>query len=197
MSKADETRQYIIEKAAPIFNMHGYGGTSMSRLTEAIGMTKGAIYGNFKNKDEIACEAFEYNLSNIRKQIEAVVFSRKNACDQLIAFATFYIDNFHALSKKGGCPILNAAVDSDNSDLPIRSNVLRAIENWLDSVVLIIEGGKEKGEIKAHVNAGELASLFVSSIEGGIMLSKVTGDPASLQRVVNHIIDLVNRDLRV
>ena len=197
MSKADETRQYIIQKAAPIFNMHGYGGTSMSRLTEAIGMTKGAIYGNFKNKDEIACEAFEYNVSNIRSQVEAVVFSRKNACDQLIAFATFYIDNFHTISKKGGCPILNAAVDSDNSDLPIRSNILRAIQYWLDSVVLIIEGGKEKGEIKAHIDAGEFASLFVSSIEGGVMISKVTGDAASLERAVNHIIDLVNRDLRV
>ena len=29
------------------------------------------------------------------------------------------------------------------------------------------------------------------------MLSKVTGDPTPLARVVNHIIDMVNRDLRV
>ncbi len=49
MTKAEETRQYIIERAAPIFNMYGYEGFSMSQLTEAIGMTKGAIYGNFKN----------------------------------------------------------------------------------------------------------------------------------------------------
>ena len=57
MRKAEETRNYIIEQAAPIFNMHGYYGTTMSQLTKAINMTKGAIYGNFKDKDEIALAA--------------------------------------------------------------------------------------------------------------------------------------------
>jgi len=196
MTKADETRRYIIEKAAPIFNMHGYEGTSMSQLTEAIGMTKGAIYGNFKDKDEIAREAFEYNFSTVSNQIAAVVANRKHACDKLIAFATFYIDNFPHITRTGGCPILNAAVDTDNTDLPIRSDVLRAIEKWLDSVVQIIDSGVRKGEIREDVDPAEFASLFVSSIEGGIMLSKVTGEPAPLARAVNHIIDMVNRDLR-
>ena len=100
------------------------------------------------------------------------------------------------LPQKGGCPILNAAVDSDNSDLPIRSSVLQALDNWLDSVSRIVNSGKRKGEIQAHVDADDFASQFVSSIEGGIMLSKVTGDPAHLERVVNHLIDLVNKELR-
>ncbi|MCP2807331.1 TetR family transcriptional regulator, partial [Salmonella enterica subsp. enterica serovar Typhimurium] len=61
-SKAERTRQYIIDKAAPIFNKKGYAGTSLNDLIEATGLTKGAIYGNFENKDEIALEAFDYNL---------------------------------------------------------------------------------------------------------------------------------------
>ncbi len=171
--------RYIIEKAAPIFNMYGYEGTSMSQLTEAIGMTKGAIYGNFKDKDEIAREAFEYNISMIVNQITGVVGTRKHACDKLIAFATFYIDNFPRITEIGGCPLLNAAVDTDNSDLPIRSDVLRVIEKWLDMVGQIIDEGMRKGEIKKGLDSAEFASLFVSSIEGGLMLSKVTGQPDS------------------
>jgi len=196
MTKADETRQYIIKKAAPIFNKHGYEGTSMSQLTAAIGMTKGAIYGNFKDKDEIAREAFEYNHSMVVDQIIAVVGTRKHACDKLIAFATFNIDTFHIMCQAGGCPILNAAIDSDNSDLPIRSSVLQAINQWLDSIIMIINTGKKKGEIKADVDPDEFASLFVSSIEGSIMLSKTTGDSVHLEKAVNHIIDRVNRELR-
>jgi hypothetical protein len=53
MSKAEETRNYIIEQAAPVFNMYGYKGTTLSQLTKVINMTKGAIYGNFRDKDEI------------------------------------------------------------------------------------------------------------------------------------------------
>ena len=50
-TKAEQTSEFIIQKVAPIFNKHGYYGTSMSDLTQATGLTKGAIYGNFKNKE--------------------------------------------------------------------------------------------------------------------------------------------------
>jgi len=50
MGKAEQTRRMIIEKAAPIFNKKGYLGTSISDLTKSTGLTKGAIYGNFKDK---------------------------------------------------------------------------------------------------------------------------------------------------
>ena len=50
ISKSEKTTKYIIETVAPIFNQKGYAVASMSDLTAATGLTKGAIYGNFKNK---------------------------------------------------------------------------------------------------------------------------------------------------
>ena len=41
------TIDYILEKVAPLFNSRGYIGTSLSDLTEATQLSKGAIYGNF------------------------------------------------------------------------------------------------------------------------------------------------------
>jgi AcrR family transcriptional regulator len=60
ITKAAKTSRYIIERTAPIFNRNGYTGTSLSDITKATGLTKGAIYGNFKNKEELALEAFNY-----------------------------------------------------------------------------------------------------------------------------------------
>ncbi len=65
MSKAEETRAYIIEKTAHIFNKKGFEGTSLSDMTSATGLTKGSIYGNFANKDEVALEVFDFNLRKI------------------------------------------------------------------------------------------------------------------------------------
>ena len=61
MNKAERTRQYIIEKTAPIFNKKGYAGTSLSDMTGATGLTKGSIYGNFNDKDEVALAAFDHS----------------------------------------------------------------------------------------------------------------------------------------
>jgi len=65
MSKAERTKQFIIERTAPIFNSKGYAGTSMNDIMNATGLTKGSIYGNFENKDEVALAAFDQNYNTI------------------------------------------------------------------------------------------------------------------------------------
>jgi TetR/AcrR family transcriptional repressor of nem operon len=197
MSKAEKTKSYIIEQAAPIFNMHGYKGTSMSQLTKAINMTKGAIYGNFKDKDEIAIAAFNYNFAEIKEKVRNVILSKDNACEKLIAFANFYIDEFAIISRNGGCPILNAAIDSDNVHPPLKERVTQAIEDWTNSVSRIVYSGIKRKQINKNAKPEQFASLFVSLIEGGMMLSKVTGNTIHLSRNIDHIIYLVNTELRV
>jgi len=197
MSKAEKTKSYIIEQAAPIFNKHGYKGTSMSQLTKAINMTKGAIYGNFKDKDEIAIAAFDYNFAEISEKIRNVVLLKENACEKLIAFANFYLDEFAIISRNGGCPILNAAIDSDNVHPPLKERVTQAIEDWTNSISRIVYSGIKRKQINKNAKPEQFASLFVSLIEGGMMLSKVTGNTIHLSRNIDHIIYLVNTEFRV
>ena len=197
MGKSEETRNYIIEKAAPIFNRHGYEGTSMARLTKAIDMTKGAIYGNFKDKNEIAIAAFDHNFSNIIKQIRAMVGQKENANDKLIAFANFYLEQYQEISQNGGCPILNAAVDSDFVHPGLKKRVSAALDTWMNSVARIIYDGIKRGEINRNTRPEQFASVFVSLIEGGIMLSRTTGSTTHLSRNIDHITYLVNSELRV
>lgn len=197
MSRSKDTRMLIIEQAAPIFNKFGYAGTSMSQLTCAIKMTKGAIYGNFKDKDEIAIAAFEYNFSKITDKIQKVIRSKENACDKLIALASHYLDNFSALSVDGGCPILNAAVDSDNVHKPLMEKVASAIDAWMQTIIAIIRRGIKEEQIYENAKPEQFASIFVSLIEGGVMLSRTTGNAIHLSRNVDHIIHLVNSELRL
>ena len=197
MSKAEETKNFIIEKSAPIFNMHGYKGTTMSQLTKAINMTKGAIYGNFADKDEIALAAFDYNFDEISKKIGNVIRSKDNACDKLIAFANFYLDHFIEISRKGGCPLLNAAVDSDHIHPLLKERVAEAIETWINTVTKIVSNGIKHKQINPNTKPDQFASVFVSLIEGGIVLSKATGNTIHLSRNIDQIIYLVNTELRL
>jgi AcrR family transcriptional regulator len=177
--------------------MHGYAGTSMSQLTRAIQMTKGAIYGNFRDKDEIALAAFDYNFNENSEKIRKVVRSKENACDKLIAFANFYLDAFAEISQKGGCPILNAAVDSDDVHKALRERVAHAVEEWIRTVIHIVNGGIKRSQIKPNVKPEQFASVFVSLIEGGILLSKTTGNAIHLSRNIDLLIHMVNAELRV
>ena len=197
MSKSDDTRQHIIKKAAPIFNKHGYQGTSMSQLTQAINMTKGAIYGNFKDKDELALAAFDYNMTRITKFVQKAVSPKLDACDKLIAFARMYLDNFDEIERQGGCPMLNTAVDSDHVHPELKKKVAHYLELWTDSITRILYKGIKNGQVSPAARPEQFASVYVSLIEGGIMMSKATGNTIHLSRNVDHIIYLINTQLRV
>src|SRR6195256_6799324 len=61
VTKGEQTRRDIVQKAAPLFNQKGYEGTSLSDLMDATGLQKGGIYRHFASKEELALEAFDYS----------------------------------------------------------------------------------------------------------------------------------------
>jgi AcrR family transcriptional regulator len=77
----------IITTALALFARHGVGGTSLQMIADEIGVTKAAIYHQYKTKDEIILAAAEAELAMLEAVIDAAERepSRKRARDVLIA----------------------------------------------------------------------------------------------------------------
>src|ERR1700722_12265930 len=146
VKKAEQTRQYIIEKTAPIFNKKGYAGTSLSDMTEATGLTKGSIYGNFADKDEVALAAFDHNIEKLTALTSAEMAKQNTVRDQLLVYVNVY-DNFlkHPFPE-GGCPIMNTTVDADDTHPALRNKVCNVVLSWKDRLVRLIGKGIENKE---------------------------------------------------
>lgn len=89
-TKAQRTTAFIIKTVAPVFNKHGYIGTSMSDLTEATGLTKGALYGNFENKEALALAAFQYNRDKLIAAIDSELAIERTAVKKIERLLAFY-----------------------------------------------------------------------------------------------------------
>lgn len=196
ISKAERTRQFIIEKAAPLFNKKGYNGSSLSELIKEIGLTKGAIYGNFKNKDEIATAAFEFNLSRINEVINLTQVDEDDAIKKLLFIPDFYRRKARELGTNGGCPILNTSVEVDNNNSLLNKRVRQTINQWTSNIEKIINEGKLKNQIKDNVSATELAVVIISLIEGGIMLTMIMNDATQLMTVLDKV-ELIIREAAI
>jgi AcrR family transcriptional regulator len=195
MSKAEQTRQFIIEKTASIFNKKGYMGTALSDITEATGLTKGSIYGNFKNKDEVILEVFKYSTNELSKRADDWIAGHKNAYDTLIAFTEFYRNNWNSIFKNGGCPMLNAATEVDDILPFMKTTVQRSFYAWAIKFSKIIEQGKNNKEFKEEINAIDYANTFVMLIEGGILLSKISDKPDYLYLALERIVKIINDEI--
>ncbi len=191
MEKSEKTRKYIIEVASPIFNRKGYSGTSLSDVLDGTGLTKGSIYGNFRNKDELALAALEYNFTRVSGLILSAVKAGGNACDRLVAFAETYRKFLDTAMQSGGCPVMNAAVDSDDGNPLIKRKVDSFIRLWHSTIAKIIKDGKKIGEIRQDADEDVFAALFISLIEGSLMLSKTTGKNKYVNHAVDHVISMV------
>ncbi|GAB3582911.1 TetR family transcriptional regulator C-terminal domain-containing protein [Hymenobacter daeguensis] len=196
MSKAERTRQFIIEQTAPVFNKQGYAGTSLNDLTAATGLTKGAIYGNFENKEEVALAAFDYNLGLVLEGLRAGTNSSAPVREQLLAMPQFYRQRYPLLRQNGGCPILNAAVETDDAPpSALLQRVQDSFARWHRNVVRLIEKGQQTGEIKPAADASRYATLFIALTEGGILVSKATGSSTALFISLDHIEHLIETEL--
>lgn len=82
---AAQTR--VITAAQDLFARHGVGGTSLQMIADEIGVTKAAVYHQYKSKDEIVLAAAESELRRLEAVIDVAESesSPKRACDSLIA----------------------------------------------------------------------------------------------------------------
>jgi len=197
LSKSERTRRYIIETTAPIFNKKGYAGTSMSDLTQATGLTKGAIYGNFKNKDEVALEAFDYNLSKITVKLREWIKARTTAIEKLMVYPEYYRSNYKSDLFEGGCPLLNTAAEADDTHRALHNKVSKAFTLWHETVQHIIEKGIAFGQIKQEIDPEQYATIFVSMIEGGMLLTHTTRDPRFLFQALDRLETIIRTELAV
>src|SRR5580698_257040 len=59
--RRQQTREYLIEAAARVFAERGFHGASLDQVAAAAGFTKGAVYSNFKNKEDLFLALLEAN----------------------------------------------------------------------------------------------------------------------------------------
>jgi AcrR family transcriptional regulator len=191
VTKGERTRQRVIESAAPVFNQRGYWGASLRDLMDATGLEKGGIYNHFRSKDELAAAAFEHNVERIGSMIRsALADAGRGAGARLRAILDVY-RRFAASPLPGGCPILNAAVETDDTHPDLRALVRVAMDRLrVETVERIVERGVERGELAlpAGTSASSVATVFVSSIEGALMLGQLYGgDVSYMSAVVAHL----------
>lgn len=194
-SKSARTKQFIIERTAPVFNAKGYAGTSINDMMLATGLTKGSIYGNFENKDEVALEAFDHNFGMVVFYLRQKMAERSTSIDKLLVYPETYRNFLKIPFLKAGCPVLNTSTEADDTHPLLRERAIHALKFWKNAVEKHIHVGIEKKEIKSNTNAAEFAAILMSLIEGAVMQAKVTGKTTELNVTMNYLEKMI-RDLK-
>jgi len=192
LSKTERTRQLIVERTAPVFNAKGFAGTSLTDLTNATGLTKGSIYGNFKNKDEVGLAAFDYNFQKVTAHIRSRILATDNAIERLMVYPFVYRDFLKIPFLKAGCPILNTATEADDTHPLLKAKAAEALAFWKKAVENQVKRGIERKEIRQDTDPVEITVVMISLIEGAVMQAKLTNRSVELRIAMNFLEKLIN-----
>ena len=189
LSKAERTRNFIIETTASLFNTKGFAGTSMSDITEATGLTKGSVYGNFANKEEVALAVFDYNFSKVTSLTGRLAAEATTWYDKLMAHIRIYNSTGFP---EGGCPIMNTAIEADDTHVLLKQKAADAFTRWRKDIEEIIRKGAQAGEFKQGLDHNQLALSILALIEGSIMISKLTNSKSNMNKILQTVETIID-----
>lgn len=190
-SKSENTKQLIIESTASLFNTKGYAGTSINDLMEATGLSKGCIYGNFENKDEIALLVFDYNFGKVTQHMKERIIATDNSIERLLVYPNTYRNYFRYPYLQAGCPILNTATEVDDTHPKLKKSVQKALDIWRTSIENQVKRGISRNEIREDTNPEEIAVIMISMIEGAFMQAKVNNRMTELKVAMTFLEKLI------
>jgi TetR/AcrR family transcriptional regulator, transcriptional repressor for nem operon len=193
MRNPEATKEKILKKSGVLFNTKGYKATSISDITDATGYTKGAIYRHFTSKEELEKQTLMHLSTIMFEETKHRIKAQLNAGDKLRAVFKYFESYVTEPVVKGGCPLMNAAIEADDAHPSLKKAALGILDILRNSVLTVLENGIRYKQIKPGIDKEFYATVIIASLEGAIMMSKLRGNNDDIRRVIKHLDDLVTQ----
>ena len=185
------TSEFILDKVAPIFNKQGYVGTSLTDITKATGLTKGAIYCNFSNKEDLALKSFQLNINLAIKPLFRLISTTQGSINKLHVITNYQRTYYDLVKDRGGCPMLRVGVDTKFINPLLFAEAQNLSQKFTTGLTNIIKEGISNNEIKENIDPVEYAKVILSLIEGSSLLAFTHDDQTYITNAMNHIDSII------
>ena len=193
MDPMTDTRQRIVEAAASAFMLQGYAGAGMKQITVDSAAPFGSLYHHFPGgKDELAAETLRWSGAMYLQRVSDVMAEGTGDVADRIEYAfSRAAATLEETDYADACPIATVALEVASTHEDLRKVTNEVFESWLASAARAFAG---VGIAKRR--ARELAILFVSSLEGGFLLSRAAKNTEAMHVLGRAVADAVRAEMR-
>ncbi len=164
-----------LEKAMRVFWRQGYEGTSLSDLTEAMGINRPSLYATYGNKEALFLKVLErYESGPAAYVAEALAAPTARDCVEMLMRGA--IDVVSGPGKPGGCLMVKAGTASGADAASVRREMTRRRNAEIAIVRKRFDRAHAEGELPAACDVRALARFYVAVLRG---LGVQGGDGAS------------------
>jgi TetR/AcrR family transcriptional repressor of nem operon len=168
---ADDTRDRILFAAMRLFGEKGYGSTSVADILQVAGANAGSLYYFFPGKQDVLVAVLETYLESIHPMLLAPAWRGvDDPIERVFALLDRYRFALTSTHNTYGCPIGSLALEIHEPDPTVRKLLAANFDAWVGAIE---ECFKEAGtRLPKRVNRRALATFALTTMEGGVMLSR-------------------------
>ena len=163
-SDGERSRNAILREAAQLATIEGIGGLSISRLADAVGMSKSGLFAHFGSKQDLQLATMQAAGAIFDEHVLEPALLAPTALARLRQLAENYLLYVEAATFPGGCFFASVASEMDTHPGPVRDVAVQFMADWLELLERIIREAQAEGVIDSSVDPGQLAFEIESSL---------------------------------
>jgi AcrR family transcriptional regulator len=181
--RPDASRRQLVDTAIDCFALHGFQGTSIDRIARAAGVTKGALYYHFRDKEDLLLEAVKNRIGEFERHVLDAVAASDDTHEQLrrvvdACFVTATASNHRRFI----ITLMVEALDTNPRLSEQFRKVLRRMRGFLADVVA---NGQRRGIMRADIVPTDVAALIAGTIMGAEIQHYQDPSEVDLRRVLD------------
>lgn len=141
----DETRNRLITSAIELFAVHGVSAISLQAIAEHAGYSRGAVHGNFADRDAILEAVVQVIIADVAPELDAALSGADTSLEQLSRYIRAYV-RFCAQRPASAQAMIAIA---GYRNLATHGSYAASAENSLDELIQVFRRGQSTGELRA------------------------------------------------
>jgi TetR/AcrR family transcriptional regulator, transcriptional repressor for nem operon len=180
------TREAILEAASRLIHVHGYNHTSLDDVLRESNIGKGNFYYHFKSKEELGYAILEQIIGSFLERTLEPCFSdpQGRALTQIHCFLDRVLEMQRERNCVGGCPLGNLALELSDVHEGFRGRLASVFAAWRERLTLALRTAQGQGAVGSECRPEAVADFLVASLEGAILLTKLTKNIAVMEQCV-------------
>lgn len=156
-SDGERSRNTILNEAAQLATVEGIDGLSISRLAEAVGMSKSGLFAHFGSKEELQLATIETASALFEEQVIEPALAASTGLERLQQLAENFLRHVEGSVYPGGCFFASVAAEMDTHPGPVRDRAVQLTYEWFQQIETAVRDAQAEGTIEPSEDAEELA----------------------------------------
>lgn len=183
------TRIAIVGAATRLIQVNGYHNTSLEDVLRESGVGKGNFYYYFKSKEDLGYAILDQLIAGFLERTLEPCFTdaERSPLGRVRCFLDRVLESQRERNCVGGCPLGNLASELSDLHEGFRIRLASVFSVWRERLTAALTDAQQAGEVTGDCRPAAVAHFLVASLEGAILMAKLTKDIAVMEQCVEEL----------